>query len=61
MAVQKSKLTRSKRGMRRSHDKLKFIFLSKDPISNETHIRHCITKSGFYKGKKYLKHKKNTK
>ncbi|CAL4042874.1 50S ribosomal protein L32 [Buchnera aphidicola (Phyllaphis fagi)] len=55
MAVQKSKPTRSKRGMRRSHDKLKTISLSKDQVSNEIHIRHCITKNGFYKGKKILK------
>ena len=54
MAVQKSKPTRSKRGMRRSHDYLKNILLSIDKSSGETHIRHHITKKGFYKGKKVL-------
>ncbi|CAL4322043.1 50S ribosomal protein L32 [Buchnera aphidicola (Chaitophorus populicola)] len=54
MAVQKSKPTRSKRGMRRSHDSLKkkINLLSIDKFSNEYHIRHHITKKGYYKGKK---------
>lgn len=54
MAVQKSKPTRSKRGMRRSHDTLKNMALSVDKLSGETHIRHHITKKGFYKGKKVI-------
>lgn len=54
MAVQKSKPTRSKRGMRRSHDSLKkkLNLISIDIHSNEHHIRHHITKKGYYKGKK---------
>ncbi|AEH39809.1 50S ribosomal protein L32 [Buchnera aphidicola (Cinara tujafilina)] len=51
MAVQKSKPSRSKRGMRRSHDHINLKELSKDKISGELHIRHHITKKGFYKGK----------
>ncbi|CAL4321782.1 50S ribosomal protein L32 [Buchnera aphidicola] len=54
MAVQKSKPTRSKRGMRRSHDQLKKLSLSCDKVSKEIHIRHCVTKKKFYKGKKII-------
>lgn len=54
MAVQKNKPTRSKRGMRRAHDALKNMALSIDKFSGETHIRHHITKKGFYKGKKVI-------
>ncbi|WP_343189303.1 50S ribosomal protein L32 [Buchnera aphidicola] len=52
MAVQKKKPTRSKRGMRRSHDKIYISKLSRDKNSKEIHIRHHITKKGFYKGNK---------
>ncbi|BAC24235.1 rpmF [Wigglesworthia glossinidia endosymbiont of Glossina brevipalpis] len=58
MAVQKNKPTRSKRGMRRSHDKINIHKFSVDKVSGEIHIRHCLTKSGFYCGKKVL-NKKN--
>ena len=51
MAVQKSKVTRSRRGQRRSHDALKSKTLSVDPVSGEKHIRHQMTKDGFYKGR----------
>lgn len=54
MAVQKSKKTRSRRGMRRSHDSLNKATLSIDPTSGETHLRHHVTADGFYKGKKVL-------
>ncbi len=54
MAVQKSKKTRSRRGMRRSHDALSKAQLSIDETSGETHRRHHITADGFYKGKKVL-------
>tara|TARA_Y100000590_G_C15059953_1_gene765980 strand:+ start:305 stop:517 length:213 start_codon:yes stop_codon:yes gene_type:complete len=51
MAVQKSKKTRSRRGMRRSHDALNQAMLSIDPVSGEKHLRHQMTQDGFYKGK----------
>ena len=51
MAVQKSKKTRSRIGMRRSHDSLKSSTLSTDPVSGERHLRHQMTKDGFYKGR----------
>ncbi|MFT7288208.1 MAG: large subunit ribosomal protein L32 [Halieaceae bacterium] len=54
MAVQKSKKTRSRRGMRRSHDSLTGPTLSIDQTSGETHRRHHMTADGFYRGKKVL-------
>ncbi|MFT6122673.1 MAG: large subunit ribosomal protein L32 [Oleiphilaceae bacterium] len=54
MAVQKSKKTRSRRGMRRSHDSLTAATLSVDPTSGEKHLRHHITPDGFYRGKKVI-------
>ncbi len=51
MAVQKSKVTRSRRGMRRSHDALKGSTLSTDQVSGERHVRHQMTSDGFYKGR----------
>ena len=54
MAVQKSKKTRSRRGMRRSHDSLGKSTISIDETSGETHRRHHLTSDGFYRGKKVL-------
>jgi large subunit ribosomal protein L32 len=54
MAVQKSKKSRSRRGMRRSHDKLSGAALSIDPASGETHLRHHMTADGFYRGRKVI-------
>ncbi|MXP56305.1 50S ribosomal protein L32 [Pantoea sp. Mhis] len=52
MAVQKNKVTRSKRGMRRSHHALTNINLSLDKFSGEIHLRHHITTDGYYRGHK---------
>jgi large subunit ribosomal protein L32 len=57
MAVQKSRKSRSKRNMRRAHDTLTSPAISIDATSGETHIRHHITKDGYYRGKKVLKAK----
>ena len=54
MASPKSKISRSKRGMRRSHDALTAETLSVDPTSGETHRRHHVTADGYYKGKKVI-------
>ncbi|WP_297190252.1 50S ribosomal protein L32 [uncultured Porticoccus sp.] len=54
MAVQKSRKTRSKRGMRRAHDALTGPTLSTDPVSGEKHLRHQVTADGFYRGKKVI-------
>ncbi|HIA59828.1 MAG TPA: 50S ribosomal protein L32 [Gammaproteobacteria bacterium] len=54
MAVQKSKVTRSRRGQRRSHDALRGPTLSTDKTTGEVHRRHHVTADGFYKGEKVL-------
>ena len=54
MAVQKSRKTPSTRGMRRSHDALSPKQLATDPTTGETHLRHHITKDGYYRGKKVI-------
>lgn len=54
MAVQKSKVTRSRRNMRRAHDALTGPTLSTDKATGEVHRRHHVTADGFYKGKKVL-------
>ncbi len=54
MAVQKSRRTPSRRGMRRAHDRLKNPTLSVDPTTGETHLRHRVSPDGFYRGKQIL-------
>lgn len=54
MAVQQNRKTRSRRGMRRSHDALTGPTLSVDPTSGEKHHRHHITADGFYRGRKVI-------
>ena len=54
MAVQQSRKTRSRRGMRRSHDALTASALTVDPTSGEIHRRHHVTADGFYRGKKVI-------
>ncbi|EDY86638.1 ribosomal protein L32 [gamma proteobacterium HTCC5015] len=54
MAVQQNRKTRSKRGMRRSHDALGTSTLSVDSTTGETHRRHHVTADGFYKGRQVI-------
>ncbi len=54
MAVQKSKVTRSRRGQRRSHDSLTSKTLSVDAMTGETHLRHHMTPDGFFKGRQIV-------
>lgn len=54
MAVQKSRKTPSRRGMRRSHDSLKTATLSIEPTTGETHRRHHISADGYYRGRKVV-------
>jgi large subunit ribosomal protein L32 len=54
MAVQKSRVTPSRRGQRRSHDALTAKQLSTDPTSGEIHLRHHVTADGYYRGKKVI-------
>jgi large subunit ribosomal protein L32 len=54
MAVQKSRVPRSRRGMRRSHDGLTNPTLSIDSATGETHRRHHISPEGYYKGRQVI-------
>ena len=58
MAVQKHKVTRSKRDKRRSHHALDKPTLSADPTSGETHRRHHVTEDGFYRGRQVVSRRK---
>ncbi|QGG79839.1 50S ribosomal protein L32 [Litorivicinus lipolyticus] len=60
MAVQQNRKTRSKRNMRRSHDSLNTETLSVDVTSGEKHLRHHVTKDGFYKGRQVIAQKTET-
>jgi large subunit ribosomal protein L32 len=54
MAVPQNRKTRSKRGMRRSHDALTGKALSIEPTSGETHLRHHVSPDGYYRGRKVV-------
>ena len=54
MAVQQNRKTRSRRDMRRSHDKLSQPALSIEPTSGETHRRHHVSADGYYRGRKVV-------
>ncbi len=54
MAVQKSKKSTSRRGMRRSHDALTATTLSVDATSGELHQRHHVSADGYYRGRKVV-------
>jgi len=40
--------------MHRSHDRLKNPPIAVDPTTGETHLRHHVTPSGFYRGRKVI-------
>ena len=54
MAVQKSRKTPSKRGMRRSHDALGSATLAVEPTTGEIHRRHHVSGDGYYKGRQVI-------
>ena len=54
MAIQKSKKSASRRGMRRAHDALTARTLSIEPTTGETHLRHHVSPDGYYRGRKIL-------
>ena len=54
MAVQKSKKSPSRRGMRRSHDALTESTLAVDSTSGELHRRQHVTADGYYRGRKVI-------
>ena len=57
MAVQQNKKSPSKRGMHRAHDFLTAPSLAIEPSTGEVHLRHHITKDGYYRGKKVIETK----
>lgn len=57
MAVQQNKKSPSKRGMRRAHDFLAKPPLAVEPVTGETHLRHHISPTGYYRGKKVVRTK----
>lgn len=57
MAVQQNKKSPSKRGMHRAHYALDNPPVAIEPTSGETHRRHHLSPTGFYRGKKVLKTK----
>jgi large subunit ribosomal protein L32 len=57
MAVQQNKKSPSRRGMRRSHDALSNPPLALEPATGEVHLRHHVSRSGFYRGKRVVKTK----
>lgn len=59
MAVQKSKKSASRRGMRRSHDALDTAALSIEPNTGETHRRHHVSADGYYRGNKVVENKED--
>ena len=62
MAVPKKKISRSKKNSRRSHDKIKKIFVTFDSVTNEPKLSHHISlKDGFYNGRHLIKFKKQNK
>lgn len=54
MAVQQNKKSTSKRGNHRAHDFLTNPPVAVEPTTGETHRRHHISPTGFYRGKKVI-------
>ena len=57
MAVQQNKKSPSKRGMHRAHAFLTAPATAIEPTTGENHLRHHISPSGYYRGKKVVKTK----
>jgi large subunit ribosomal protein L32 len=57
MAVQQNKKSPSKRGMHRSHNAVAAPGTAIEPTTGEVHMRHHISPTGFYRGRKVLKTK----
>lgn len=54
MAVQKSKKSRSARGMRRSHDALTVKTLTVETRTGEVRLRHHVSADGMYRGRQVI-------
>ena len=61
MAVQQNKKSPSKRGMHRAHDFISAPAAAVEPTTGETHLRHHISPSGYYRGKKVIQTKDEAK
>jgi large subunit ribosomal protein L32 len=57
MAVQQNKKSASRRNMRRAHDFLASPPLAVEPTTGEVHLRHHVSPSGYYRGKKVARTK----
>jgi large subunit ribosomal protein L32 len=57
MAVQQNKKSPSKRGMHRSHNAVAAPGTAVESTTGEVHLRHHISPTGFYRGRKVLKTK----
>ena len=57
MAVHQNKKSPSRRNMRRMHDKLSNPTIAVEPTTGETHLRHHVSPTGFYRGKKVVQTK----
>ena len=54
MAVHQNKKSPSRRNMRRSHDHLSAPATAVEPTTGETHLRHRVSRDGFYRGRKVI-------
>ena len=57
MAVQQNKKSPSRRGMHRSHDHVSVPAVAIEPTTGESHLRHHVSPTGFYRGKKVVRTK----
>jgi large subunit ribosomal protein L32 len=55
MAVQQNKKSPSRRNMRRAHDRLAPPALAVEPVSGEVHLRHHLSRNGYYRGKRIIR------
>ena len=54
MAVHQNKKSPSRRDMRRMHDRLTAPTIAVEPTTGETHLRHHVSPTGFYRVKKVV-------
>jgi large subunit ribosomal protein L32 len=57
MAVPQNRKTPSRRGMHRAHDFLGNPPTAIEPTTGEVHLRHHISPTGYYRGKKVARRK----
>jgi len=59
MAGHQTNKSPSRRNMRRMHDALSQPALAIEPGSGEVHLRHHVSPTGYYRGKKVVKTKED--